>query len=228
MLFRHRFSLAARIRSTAAFKAFTLIELLILIATLLVLACVLVPSLAHQRHHARVQACFDNLKWIGVAFRTWAVDQSDLPSTGVSVTSGGTLELAATGQAFVHLRAMSNELSSPKILVCPCDQLKTVASNFNCGFSDSNVSYFVSPDARDVYPQMLQTGDRNLAFENKPIEPGVFVWTTNRSALSWTKAIHNASGNVGLADGSVQFLDSKKLAAAAANQYSDTNRLAIP
>lgn len=128
----------------------------------------------------------------------------------------------------MHLRTMSNELSSPKILVCPRDQSKTVAFNFTCGFNNSNVSYFVSPDARDVYPQMLQTGDRNLAFENKPLQPGVFVWTTNKSALSWTKAVHDSCGNVGLADGSVQFFDSRKLAVAAVQQSVETNRLALP
>jgi competence protein ComGC len=216
------------IHSSADRKAFSLIELLILIGITLLLTCVLLPSLAYQKRHAKVKACFENLKQVGVAFRTWAIDQTDQPSTGVSVTSGGTLELAATGQAFVHLRAMSNELSSPKILVCPSDQMKTIASNFNCGFSDSNVSYFVSPDARDVFPQMFQTGDRNLASENKPLEPGVFIWTSNRSALSWTKSIHNVCGNVGLADGSVQFLDSNKLLAAAAGQDCVTNRFAIP
>jgi Competence protein ComGC len=228
MLFRHSFLDVLQGRSIRSAKAFTLVELLILTAILSLLACVLIPCLARQKHHARVQACFDNLKQVGVAFRTWAVDQSDLPSTGVSVTSGGTLELAASGQAFIHLRAMSNELSSPGILICPCDQMKTVASNFNCGFSDSNVSYFVSPDARDVFPQMLQTGDRNLAFEDKPLEPGVFVWTSNMSTLSWTKAIHNRCGNVGLADGSIHFCDSKKLGAALWDQDCATNRLAIP
>lgn len=195
---------------------------------LLLLAGVSLPSLAYQKRRARVQACFDNLKQVGIAFRTWAVDPSDLPSTGVSLTSGGTLELAATGQAFMHLRAMSNELSSPGILICPSDPMKTVASIFSCGFSDSNVSYFVSPDARDVYPQMLQTGDRNLALKSKPIEPGILVWTTNTSTLCWTKAIHDNCGNVGLADGSVQFCDSRKLAAILRDQGCTTNCLAVP
>jgi len=76
---------------------------------------------------------------------------------------------------------------------------------------------------------MFLAGDRNLAFENKLLPPGIFVWTSNRSALSWTKGIHNACGNVGLADGSVrQFFDSRKLAAAAADQSYETNRLVIP
>jgi prepilin-type processing-associated H-X9-DG protein len=48
------------------------------------------------------------------------------------------------------------------------------------------------------------------------------------SALSWTKAIHNSCGNVGFADGSVQFFGCKRLAAAAADQCCETNRLAIP
>lgn len=228
MLVGYNSPLVKRIFSRPRLTGFTVIELVILFGILMLLAGVLLPCLAYQRRHARVQACFDNLKQVGVAFRTWAVDQSDLPSTGVSANSGGTLELASTGRAFIHLRAMSNELSSPKILVCPSDSLKTVASSFNCRFSDSNVSYFVSPDARDVYPQMLFSGDRNLACGDKTLEPGVFVWISNRSVLSWTETTHNRSGNVGLADGSVQHLDSKQLAFAAANQSCATNRLAIP
>ena len=209
-------------------NAFTLLELLVIAGTIVFVACLLPVSLARGRQRARTNACVDNLKHIGVAFRTWAIDQGDLPSTGVSVNHGGTLELANTGEAFVHFRAMSNELSIPKILVCPADPAKTAAANFNCGFDEANVSYFISPDARDVFPQMFYAGDRNLAVEGQSLGPGMFVWTSNNAALSWSKVIHKNCGNVGLADGSVHFLDSAKLALAAAGQSCDTNRLAIP
>src|ERR1051325_7881595 len=161
-------------------SGFAVADQLIQIGVLLLLTGVLIPSLAYQKRHAQVQACVDNLKSVGIAFRIWAIDQTDQPSTGVSVKYGGTLELAATGQPFVHFRAMSNELSSPRILACPSDRTRNPASSFKCGFSDSSVSYFVSPDARDVYPQMLLMGDRNLANEGKLVEPGVFIWTSDR------------------------------------------------
>ena len=228
MLFCHGSSDMPRIHSTAKFKAFTLIELLILIAILLLLACVLIPSLAYQRRHARVRACFNNLKQIGVAYRTWTLDGGDSYPMAIDVKSGGAREEIAIGHVSFNFLVMSNELSTPKILVCPQDDGKTAAVTFKARFNDTNVSYFVGADARDTFPQTFLSGDRNLAFENKPLPPGIFVWTSNRSALSWTKAIHNECGNVGLADGSVQFLKSRQLAVAAANQSYDTNRLAIP
>jgi hypothetical protein len=75
---------------------------------------------------------------------------------------------------------------------------------------------------------MFLTGDRNLAFQGQPLAPGFFLVASNRTELSWTKAIHILRGNIGLADGSVQTLDSKQLALAATLQSCDTNRLVLP
>jgi type II secretory pathway pseudopilin PulG len=227
MLFRHGFSLAARIRSTSAFKAFTLIELLILIGLLVLVACVLFPCLAYQKRHGRQRTCVNNLKQVGVAFRTWNFD-GDFHPAKIDVKFGGAREQVELGHVFFNFLVMSNQLITPKILVCPQDDGKISATKFDSKFNDTNVSYFVGADAMDSFPLMFLSGDRNLAFENKPLPSGVFVWTSNRSALSWTKAIHNACGNVGLADGSVQFFNSRKLTAAALEQSCETNRLAIP
>jgi hypothetical protein len=123
---------------------------------------------------------------------------------------------------------MSNELLTPKVLVCPRDKAKTVAKDFASGFTNKNVSYFVGTDAMETYPQMFLSGDRNLAFQGQPIKPGLFVLTTNTTSLGWAKGIHYPCGNVCLADGSVQFWDSKKLAAGVQNQGLATNLLAIP
>jgi len=124
---------------------------------------------------------------------------------------------------------MSNELSTPKVLVCPADKGKVTATNFSSGFSDTNVSYFVGLDGKDTYPQMLLSGDRNLATNGRALKPGLFLLDTNdTSALGWTRAIHTSKGNIALADGSVQFIDGATLQTAARNQEWVTNRLAIP
>jgi type II secretory pathway pseudopilin PulG len=227
MLFRYGSSLEAQIRSTAAFRAFTFIELLILIGILVLVACVLLPSLAYQKRHSRQRTCVNNLKRVGVAFRTWNFD-GDFHPPKIDVKFGGAREQVELGHVFFNFLVMSNQLSTSKILVCPADDGKTVAANFTANFNNANVSYFVGADAMDTFPYMFLSGDRNLAFESKPLQPGIFVWTSNRSALSWTTTIHNCRGNVGLADGSVQFFDSKQLAAAARNQSCETSRLAIP
>jgi len=74
---------------------------------------------------------------------------------------------------------MSNELTTPKILVCPADKEKVPATSFGAGFSDTNSSYFVSLDASETYPQTFLTGDRNLAVAGKAAQPGTLVLTTN-------------------------------------------------
>jgi prepilin-type processing-associated H-X9-DG protein len=205
-------------------KAFTLIELLVLMGIIVLIISVLLPSLAYQKRHARQRACINNLKWIGVAFRTWPWDWTPAQ---MSVKDGGAKEQLEMGRAFFAFLVMSNELSTPNILVCPTDDGKVTATTFNA-LSNTNVSYFVSADARDVYPQMFFAGDRNLAVRGKALGPGLFVITTNDTALSWTKSLHNGRGNIGLADGSVQSLSSAKLALAAAQQSCETNCLAIP
>ena len=209
-------------------RAFTLIELIVIVLTLVVLAGALVCGLVRAGRTAQDLYCNSNLKQIGLAFRTWAIDHSTNWPAQASTASGGSKELIGTGQVFVHLRVMSNELATPKILVCPADKAKTAAQDFGPKLSDTNVSYFVSVDANEDTPQMFAAGDRNLAFQGQPIKPGLFTLTTNNPALSWTKAIHDSRGNIGLADGSVQGFGAEHLAEAAQNQYVATNRLAIP
>jgi competence protein ComGC len=228
MQVQHRISRNLNHAAIRNSKAFTIIDLLIILGIIVLLACIALPALASHRRKAKTEACHDNLKQIGVGFRTWALDCGDQYPSGVTLNNGGAKEQIEMGNVFFNFLVMSNEIGAPKILVCPEDGEKTAKADFGCGFSNTNVSYFVGADAEDTFPQMFLTGDRNVAVENKPLPPGIFVWASNRSALSWSKAIHTARGNVGLADGSVQLLDSRRLALAAAQQSAETNRLVIP
>src|SRR5882724_8113127 len=101
-------------------KAFTLIELLIVVAIIAVLAAIILPSMARQGcvPGQRIN-CVNNLKQIGLAFRTWALDNNDKYPMQVSVTNGGAMEIVSTGTVFTVFQVMSNELSTPKILFCP-------------------------------------------------------------------------------------------------------------
>jgi prepilin-type processing-associated H-X9-DG protein len=228
MQIKHRISTALKHVTIRNRRAFTIIELVALVGITLLLGCIVLAGLASHRHRAKAEACKDNLKEIGVAFRTWALDCGDLYPSRVTIDNGGAKEQIEMGNVFFNFLVMSNEIGSPRILVCPQDGEKTANANFSCAFSNTNVSYFVGVDAEDTFPQMLLTGDRNLAFQGKPVGPGLFLVTSNRTALSWTKTIHNARGNIGLADGSVQIFNSKQLALVAASQSCDSNRLAIP
>jgi hypothetical protein len=194
-------------------RAFTLIELIVIVLTLIVLAVALVCGFVRAGRRASDIYCNNN--------------STNWP-TQVPAAFGGSKELAGTGQVFGHFRVMSNELVSPIVLVCPADKAKTAARDFGPNFSDTNVSYFVSIDANENTPQMFGSGDRNLAFQGQPIKPGLFTLTTNNPSISWTKAIHDSHGNICPADGSVQGFGENHLAEAVQNQDMATNRLAIP
>src|SRR5438067_433040 len=101
-------------------KAFTVLELLIVVACLSILAAIILPGMARQNCAvAQKINCTNNLKQIGLCFRTWALDYDDQNPMQVSVTNGGAMEIVATGTAFAAFQVMSNELSTPKILFCP-------------------------------------------------------------------------------------------------------------
>ena len=192
-------------------------------ATLALLICILIPAMRRKKS----EVCRNNLKNIGIAFRTWSLGSSESYPTHIPIALGGSAEAVNSGQIFFHFLVLSNELGRPQLLVCPFDKAKRPAKDFGPGFSDTNVSYFVGVDAADVLPQALLSGDRNFAVRGAPVNPGVFILTTN-TPLEWTKAIHHSCGYILLADGSVQFFDSSTLAAAVRNQGIATNKLAVP
>jgi prepilin-type processing-associated H-X9-DG protein len=92
--------------------------------------------------------CFDQLRQLGLAFMVWAGDNNDRFPFNVSTNVGGTKEFCApAGNGFdanaaMHFQVMSNELSTPKILVCPGDSSKAPAANFNV-LEAENVSYLI-------------------------------------------------------------------------------------
>jgi prepilin-type processing-associated H-X9-DG protein len=222
--------------------AFTVVELLIVIAVVAILAAILLPALAKPHGYGRQGiACVNNLKQIGLAFKLWANDNSGKYPMQVSVTNEGTMELIKDGDVFVHFLVMSNELSTPKVLICPqeTDPAKKYATSFGQSssadpsgsvpfLSDNNLSYFVGTDAEDsVTSRRLLSGDWNLAIGGVPVKHGLYEIRTN-APVSWTGSGHGHQGNIGLADGSVQPVNASGLRSLLVQSGVATNRLAIP
>ena len=115
---------------------------------LIILPAMLLPALSQARGQAQSINCINNMKQIGLAYRTWALAHGDEFPFNVSTNNGGTLELCAMGRdgfdrnpAF-HFQVMSNELSTTKILVCAADKKKQPALDF-LNLQTANVSYQV-------------------------------------------------------------------------------------
>lgn len=64
-------------------RAFTLIELMIVIAIIAILAAILIPNFLHARAEAQSSACEGNLKHIATALEEYAVDNyGSYPASG--------------------------------------------------------------------------------------------------------------------------------------------------
>jgi prepilin-type processing-associated H-X9-DG protein len=214
-------------------RALTKIEVVVIVAVLAILAALFLPALAAAKRKSSRINCMGNLKQVGVAFRMWEGDNGDKYPMAVSVTNGGAMELVATGNVVACFQAMSNELSTPKILHCPEDTHRLWATNFST-LKNSNISYFISADAVETYPQMILDGDDNLLVDGKPVQPGILNLRTG-TTIAWTKDRHHGVGNIGMADGSVQQVTSEGFQQAtkeASNSTlvpgSVTNRWLIP
>jgi hypothetical protein len=214
-------------------NALTRVEVTVTVVVLMFLAVVLFQALHSSNSNLRdmrseVQRinCVNNLKQVGVAFRLWEGDHNDKYPMQVSVTNGGAMELIATGNVAACFRMMSNELSTPKILLCPADTHRVWATNFST-LNNSNISYFVNLDAVEAYPQMFLDGDDNLTVGGVPVQAGILNLWTN-SNVGWTKERHHSAGVIGIADGSVQQLTTDGLRQALQQSGVATNRLAIP
>lgn len=94
-----------------------------------------VQPMLDARAKARSIACVNNLKQLGLAARIWATDNGDiLPSDFLT---------------------MSNEIVSPKILVCPEDAGRQPAANWSV-FTPAHVSYeFLAPSASETEPMRV-------------------------------------------------------------------------
>lgn len=228
--------------------AFTLIELIVGIAITVILAASLVPALARTRTQALRITCANNLKQVGLAFRTWAIAHNgnmpmSLPDSqggatsqiGIRTLTGS--QITSKGVSMMFLAA-SNELSTPKILFCPAEyesSVRQVAGSFagtQTGTStrvlytnDLNVSYFIGVDASETRPRMFLTGDHNLgdnanpptsAFGTAPSTGRFFIslgtnCTSSTTGPAWMDSMHSKHGNVGMADGSVEWFSRSNL-----------------
>ena len=126
-----------------------------------ILSGMLLPALSQAKGKAEGMRCANNMKMIGLSFRTWALDHNDRFPFNVSTNQGGTLELCAPGpdgfdkNAAMHFLVMSNELNSPSILVCPADKRPAAMDWEHLGAA--NVTYQVrsGEGVTDANPQQV-------------------------------------------------------------------------
>jgi prepilin-type N-terminal cleavage/methylation domain-containing protein len=184
-------------------RAFTLVELLVVITVVSIMAALLLPALAVAQRKAGRANCLSNLKQIGVGFRLFGNDNSDKFPWAVSVVGGGSFNSSDWTD---HYRVCSNEMNTPKILVCPADKERTVAKRWDLLDGARNISFFVGLDADERRPETILAGDRNVYSGNGASDQDL-SWNREMGTsidAFWLAKMHIASGNLMLSDGSVQ------------------------
>ena len=199
-------------------RGFTLIELLVVIAIISILAAMLLPALARAKAKAQRITCANNHKQIGLGMRLWADDHGGKYPWFVDQCQGGGLP-NGTDNATVNMQFFiaSNELVTPKILVCPNDSQRLIATNFaTCAMT--NVSYSLGNDADDKHPKNILAADRNLGgFEFTALHDNTACYTisliSGGKKAKWDKSLCHGpkAGNLGFSDGSVQQLSDARL-----------------
>ena len=214
-----------RPRPTSQEAGFSRLELMMVLVAVFLLATVALPVLAGTRSHAEQVSCWNNLRRIGTAVHLWGDDHGDRTPWFTPVTEGGTRNTLnpLRNNAYFQMGTLSNELRTPKILVCPSDvgvgAPRKLANDFSSepadggffalGYRNNALSYFVGLHSYFWMPRSLLSGDRNIQWDGLNFSCVVGVsFATYVHAYSvdifWTNAIHGVSGNLLFTDGAAE------------------------
>ena len=172
-------------------SAFTLIELVVVLAVIALLGATLLPALAVSGQKVAKINCINNLKQVGFAYNAWQAAHYDRFPQAIQAAQGGASDYCTHGgnnssfgsPAYIYnpgmvFLVMSNYLVTPKLLFCPADTLHSGAAT-NFSYNDllsvvynfgnvpalsapTKVSYFVGADATQADPQGVLAGDCNI------------------------------------------------------------------
>ena len=156
----------------------TLVEILVVVATIVILMAMVLPVIFRSMSRSSKIGCVNMLKQQGIAFRIFSTDNGNKYPWAMAETNGGTFHhrLLNHQHTWAHFVVISNELNTPKVLVCPGDQdvmgsitAKDTAKSFNTLADqrqkpslNQGISYLIALSALEEDPTSILGGDRNI------------------------------------------------------------------
>lgn len=204
--------------------AFTLLDLIIILFVLALLAGSILPRLVGGGP-PRVK-CVNQLRNIGLAFRTFASDNNGQFPMALATENGGSSNCLGTPNILPHFKSLSNELSTVDSLRCPL-YTKSDYRRLNWAtVAEKNLDYFVGVNALADNPAHIVSGDRFLK-SDAPYSNYLVHLNTN-SSLQWLPKPHTNSGNVVFSDGHVESITSSEWTNRIKASGLQVMRLAVP
>jgi type II secretory pathway pseudopilin PulG len=210
--------------------AFTVIELLVVLAVVFVLVFFAI-RMPDSGRDVQYEQCLNNIRQLSGAFIVSAKDNSDAFPMQRSVAAGGSLQTSSTGAVFHTFQVLSNNWSveNVKRLICPSDDRRPAPDLSQ--LANSNVSYFVHLDATIARPDLFLIGDRCLT--NGPLAETRILTLSPNTKLAWTERSYKLRGNITLVDVSVRSFTTPEVQTAAQRMMTNaaapgTYRLAFP
>jgi len=164
-------------------QAFTLIEILVVIAIISILAAILFPVFAQAREKARATACLSNTKQIGLGLLQYVQDydervffRSSTSSTPYNTRAGVTVPSTASNPERWWNMVMPY-IKSNQVFTCPSDAAPTPSKDAK-GLLTIKRSYIANAAAEDL----------TLAQVDNPVETIVIMdkWDENNAGVAVT------------------------------------------
>lgn len=218
--------------SLAPRRAFTLIEILVVIAIIGILSAILFPVLSRARENGRKTACLSNMKQLGLAFQQytqdsrgkyplasdyfawnagnggWVAGKADKPLASPSPPFTITPDLAAKDeQAKPEQGALFPYIKNAAVYVCPSDpdgKEKRLSYSMNCALASLSVSRIRSPG--DIVLLVDEQGPNDGYFF--AVSDALAGSEVNGATTDSTDALttrHNGGGNFLFTDGHAKF-----------------------
>ncbi|MEA2734296.1 MAG: hypothetical protein QOE14_747 [Humisphaera sp.] len=110
---------------TSRHRAFTLVELLVVIGIIAILIGILLPTIARARESARRASCLSNLRQVGMAMRFYAYDNRDQVPLGYrsNTKQFNSMVFSKTAGKFVLFGWLYNGgyMKVPSVFFCPSE-----------------------------------------------------------------------------------------------------------